>query len=349
MTSDLLLRLKTEGNPLIDDEKVTFLWEGDIAPHLIDDMHGWDRNPQPLQRNAPELWAFSFNLPRDAYLEYAFLDSATGDRVRDPHNKRRVNNGMGGQNHFFYMPDAAPTMLVRKRKEVPQGTITRHITPTWMLADNGKRTIHLYRPPLDEPVPLLVVYDGNDYLKRGKLAVIVNNLIAEKRICPLAMAFLTNGGSRRLVEYACSEAPLAWVDHEVLPLAREELNLLDIEAHPGAYGVLGASIGGLMALYTGVRMPHIFGKILSQAGVFHFEQFDSITVDMVQHFPKRELRVWMDVGKHDFLLKSNQMMYRLLKSKDYHVSYHEFTGAHCNTAWRDDIWRGLENQFGLDD
>ncbi len=349
MTSDLLHRLKAKGNPLIDDEKVTFLWEGNVAPHLIDDLHRWNGNPQPLQRIASELWACSFNLTRDAYLEYAFVDPATGDRVRDPHNKRLVNNGMGGYNHFFYMPDAAPSPLVNKRKDVPRGTISRHVTQTWMLADNGKRTIHLYQPPSDQPAPLLVVYDGNDYLKRGKLANIVDNLIEEKRISPLAMAFLSNGGSRRLVEYACSEATLAWVDHEVLPLARKELNLLDIEKHPGAYGVLGASIGGLMALYSGMRMPHIFGRILSQAGVFHFEQFDTVTTDMVQHFPKRDLRIWMDVGRYDILLRSNRKMYRLLNSKGYDVSYHEFSGAHCNTAWRNDVWRGLESIFGMEE
>ena len=297
MTPDLLQRLKTEGNPLIDGETATFLWEGDSAPHLIDDSHNWEENPQPLQRIAPKLWTCSLNLTRDTYLEYAFLNTGSDERVCDPHNKHHVNNGVGSYNHFFYMPDAAPTPLVRKRKGVTTGTISKHITRTWMLAENSKRTVHLYHPPTDEAVPLLVVYDGNDYLRRGKLAVIVDNLIAEKRIHPLAMAFLHHGGRRRFVEYACSEATLAWLDHDVLPLARRELNLLDIEKHPGAYGVLGASMGGLMALYTGLRMPQVFGKVLSQSGAFHFEQFDTISVDMVQHLPKRDIRIWMDAGK----------------------------------------------------
>ena len=346
MTPDLLQRLKTGGNPLIDGGKVTFLWEGDTAPHLIDDLHGWEPNPQPLQRIAPGLWACSFDLPQDAYLEYAFLDTVADERVRDPYNKHRIWNGINGYNHFFYMPDAAPTPLVRRRNDVPRGTVTKHILPAWMLEDEGKRTVHLYQPPIDEPVPLLVVYDGNDYLRRGKLAVIVDNLIAEKRIRPLAMAFLWNGGKRRFVEYACSEATLAWIDHEVLPLARRELNLLDIEKHPSAYGILGASMGGLMALYTGLRMPQVFGKVLSQSGAFHFEQFDTITVEMVQHLPKRDIRIWMDAGKLEWLLESSQKMANLLKSKDYDVTYRELTGGHCYTAWRNDVWRGLEVLFG---
>jgi enterochelin esterase family protein len=173
----------------------------------------------------------------------------------------------------------------------------------------------------------------------------MDNLIAEKRIQPIAMAFLTNGGRRRFVEYACSEATLAWIDHEVLPLAREQLNLLDIKKHPGAYGVLGASMGGLMALYTGLRMPDIFGKILSQSGAFHFEQFDTVTVDMVQYLPQHAFRIWMDAGKLEWLLGSSQKMHQLLKKKGYDVTYREYTGGHCYSAWRDDIWRGLETLF----
>jgi enterochelin esterase family protein len=349
MSADITQRLKKEGNPLIDGQKVTFLWEGDSAPRLIDDLHGWEGNPQGMRRIKPGIWACSFDLPRDAYLEYAFLDPETDERIRDPNNKRRIWNGVNGYNHFFYMPDAAPTLLARKRKGVPQGIITKHITKAWMLEDDGKRTVHLYQPSTDEPVPLLAVYDGNDYLRRGKLAIIADNMIAEKRIQPIAIAFLTNGGRRRFVEYACSEATLAWIDHEVLPLARRELNLLDVKNLPGAYGVLGASMGGLMALYTGLRMPDIFGKIISQSGAFHFEQFDTVTVDMVQHLLKRNLSIWMDAGKLEWLLESSQKMHNLLKNKGYDVTYREYTGGHCYTAWRDDIWRGLEFLFGMED
>jgi len=35
-------------------------------------------------------------------------------------------------------------------------------------------------------------------------------------------------------------------------------------------------------------------------------------------------------------------MYALLKEKNYPVKYHEFSAGHNFTAWRDDIWRGLE-------
>ena len=70
-------------------------------------------------------------------------------------------------------------------------------------------------------------------------------------------------GETRFIR-ACGESTLLFVAAQVLPLARAHLNLLDPAKHPGAYGVLGASMGGLMALYTGLRLPRIFGHVLSQ-------------------------------------------------------------------------------------
>jgi enterochelin esterase family protein len=346
MTRELLQRLKKEGNPLVYGQRVTFLWQGKSPPHLVDDLNGWEEYPQTFTRLAPRLFACSFDLPGDAYLEYAFVDPVTGEHIPDPHNERRVWNGVNGYNHFFYMPGAAPTPLVRRRKDVPRGVLTKHVIPASMLSEEGKRTVYLYGPPAEGPVPLLVVYDGNDYLRRGKLAVMVDNLIAEKRIRPLAMALLAHGGARRSIEYACSEATLAWLSEDVLPLAREQLNLVNVKAHPGVYGVLGASLGGLMALYTGLRMPEVFGNVISQSGAFHFDEFDTITVDMVRHFPKRDLRIWMDAGKLEWLLGSSRKMHRSLKQKGYDVTFREFSGGHCYTAWRDDLWRGLEALFG---
>jgi enterochelin esterase-like enzyme len=203
----------------------------------------------------------------------------------------------------------------------------------------------LYRPPVKEPVPLLVVYDGQDYLQRGKLTTMVENLMADGRIQPVAMAFLPNGGRWRNVEYACSDATLLWLDQIILPLSNEKLNLIDIDTQPGAFGVLGASLGGTMSLYTGLRMPDVFGKVITQSGAFMIESRDFAVVDLIRHRLAHDINIWMDIGKLDVLLKDNQNMHRLLQEKEYAVSYREFSGGHNYTAWRDDLWHGLEALF----
>jgi enterochelin esterase family protein len=353
--SSILDRLRRQGNPLIEGERASFYWQGDRAPRLRDDSQGWDEeDAQPLRRlparlqprGEQPLWNVSLRLPRDAYLEYHFYDPETGEILPDPFNPRTASNGMGGRNHFFYMPGAKPTPLAQRRGEVKHGSVERFMTDTWLMVDDGQREVHLYRPPVRERVPLLVVYDGTDFMHRARLVNIVDNLIAEGRIRPIAMALLQNGGRRRAAEYACSDATLAWIDREILPLAEEQLNLLSLRRNPGAYGVLGASFGGLMSIYTGLRMPEVFGRVLCQSGTFEFDGRDFAAVDLIRHGQARErLKIWMDAGHLDFLLEDNRRIQPLLKSGGYDVTYRESGGGHNYTSWRDDVWRGLEALF----
>ncbi len=353
VSNTIIQRAFESGNPVIDTDQAVFIWEGESAPFLTSDLNEWDDHPKRFKRVSPRLipdsaksiWYITLTLPRDAYFEYAFYDPTTQTNFLDPLNKKSVNNGMGGRNNFFYMPETMPSPFAMRRADVTSGTLKKHNIDTWIMDEFGTRDVYLYKPPVREAVPLLVVYDGNDYLQRGKLAVIVDNLIAEKRIQPIAMAFLQNGKRRRGVEYACSDATLAWIENNVLPLADKHLNLLDIKKHPGAYGVLGASFGGLMSMYTGLRMPDIFGKVISQGGVFEVEGRDFAAVDLVRHKHAQSMNLWMDVGTLDFLLGDNRRMKNILTENGYNFTYRECSGAHNYTSWRNDIWRGLEELF----
>jgi enterochelin esterase-like enzyme len=342
----LIEKAKEHGNPLIEGDQVTFMWQGKTAPRLIDDFHLWEDHPQKMTLIEKGLWAYSMELPTTTYLEYSFYEPRTKNRIEDPLNKNTVYNGLGHYNHFFYMPGHSPAEFAVQKKNVPHGNLTHHQVATWMLADDGQREVYFYRPPVKEPVPLLIVYDGTDYLERANLNVVVDNLIRQKRIQPIAMAFLQNGSDRRGVEYACSDATIMWLDNIILPLARKRLNLLDITKYPGAYGVLGASFGGLMSMYTGLRMPEIFGKVISQSGVFESEGRDFAAVDLIRAKQSRDIKIWMDVGRFDWLLEDNRRLQPILRENGYNVTYREFNGGHNYTCWRDEVWMALEDVFG---
>jgi enterochelin esterase-like enzyme len=351
----IIQRALKSGNPVIHGDRAIFIWQGRTAPYLTSDLNYWDENPKRFKRVSPRLipastkpiWSCTLTVPRDAYVEYAFQDLVTRENFPDPLNRKSVPNGIGGRNNFFYMPETMPSPFAFRRADVTPGKLTRHRVDTKWLREGYEREIFLYRPPVKEPVPLLVVYDGQDYLHRGKLAVIADNLIAEGRIQPIAMAFLPSGGRWRDVEYSCSDGTILWLDQTVLPLAQEKLNLLDVKKQPGAYGVLGASLGGTMAMYTGLRMPDVFGRVLSQSGAFNIESRDFVVVDLVRHGQARGLDIWMDIGRLDILLEDNRWMHALLQEKGYNVSYREFSAGHNYTAWRDDVRRGLEAMFPI--
>lgn len=337
----------SQQNPVIEGNKATFYWHGKTAPYFIDDIHMWEDAPQKMKRIDKGLWAYSIELPITAYLEYSFYEPRTETRIEDPLNKNIIFNGIQHYNHFFYMPKLSPTELAVRKKNILRGKVTHHLVETWMLADEGQRDVYLYHPPVKTPVPLLVVYDGTDYLKRALLNVIVDNLIHEKRIQPIAMAFLQNGDDRRSVEYACSDATIMWLDNVILPLAHKKLNLLDVTKYPGAYGVLGASFGGLMSMYTGLRMPETFGKVISQSGVFESEKRDFVAVDLIRSKRSREIKIWMDIGHFDWLLEDNRRLQPILRENGYDVTYREFSGGHNYTCWRDEVGIALEHLFGI--
>jgi enterochelin esterase family protein len=339
-------RARREGSPVVEQDTATFVWRGRGPLFVTGDFQAWSGSPLPLERLAPGLWARTVRLPPDAYIEYALVD-AKGRRVEDPLNPRTSDNGVGGRNAFFYMPGQQPTPLARRaRGRAARGRVTRHTVETSELAAGPRREVHLYQPPAPGPYPLLVVLDGTDYLRRAALPTLLDNLVLARRIRPVAMALVANGGTARTLEYACSDATLAFLQDKVLALAREKLPLVDERHKPGAHGVLGASLGGLMALYLGLRAPRVFGHVLSQSGAFAIpDKGDFVVFDLARAARRRRLRVWMDCGHFERLTEGNRRMLPVLKEAGHRVHYREYSGGHNYPAWRDDVWRGLEWLF----
>jgi enterochelin esterase-like enzyme len=348
----LLERARDEGTPLIDGDQVTFVWYGEgaePAPYLVGDFNDWDFEGKPirLQQVEPDVWAHTLTLPADAYIEYAFALSRR-ERLTDPFNPHVVWNGVDGFNHVFIMPDCDMTDLVARKKGVQRGTLTEHAVISYDTTASSPRQVWLYQPPVDQPVPLIVVWDGTDYLRRAYLTNIVDNLIAAGRIEPVALALLANGREARFVEYNENDVTLYFALQFVIPLAQKELKLIDYKAQPGSYGVLGASMGGLMALWAGVRMPEVFGRVISQSGAFGIapDGREMIIDKLIKLGEGKGIKIWQDVGTLEWLLEGNRQMNRLLRDNGYDVTYHEFAGGHNYTMWSNTVWRALEALFG---
>jgi len=345
MAENLVERALREKTPLIDGQTVTFVWQGAAnAPRLIADFNKWEHEGgSELKPVAEGVWALSVMLPLDAYVEYVFQDGK--ERVRDPFNPRRITNGIGSMNHFFYMPDAKPAGYTRPDRQAARGTVTSENLKAEGLVVGGRRRVHFYQPPCDEACPLLLVWDGQDYLRRARLATIIDNLIHQGRIRPIAMAMPEHRPQSRLLEYGCAEITLGFVEECVLPQARQRLNLLDPASEPGAFGVIGASMGGLMALYSGLRLPHIFGRVLSQSGAFSFPNHDFIVWDMIKWIDPARLKIWMDVGTHEWLIDTNRRMKAALEALRFDFVYREYHGGHNYTSWQNELGAGLEFLF----
>jgi enterochelin esterase-like enzyme len=340
----LLDRARRHGTPLIEESRAIFVWEGETPPRLMADFNGWeDGAPDEFEWVDENLWAFGIELPEDAYIEYAF--SKDGVRISDPYNRRKTPNGLGKTNHYFYMSKGKSTSLTHpvtadRRGEISEATLVSD----WYFA-NGHRKVYFYQPQVEQPVPLVVVWDGKDYLGRAHLPNIVDNLIALGKIQPVALAMIDNGGPARGVEYMCSDATPWMLVEALIPEARKRLNLIDYNEKPGSYGVMGASAGGLIALYTGLRLPHIFGNVLAQSGAYSFGPFDTVVWDLVDRMDPSRLNLWLDAGKFEWLVDCNRRMAGYLAERAFHFQYHEYNGGHNYPAWRNDLAAGLEFLF----
>jgi enterochelin esterase family protein len=327
--------------PLIEGNKVTFILRSKQQPVLMGDFNNWDfSHGIGLDQYAPGMWKTALEFPIDAYMEYSFF--VNGKRVLDPKNHQKADNGTGDINNYFYMPEAKPSSYA---VDVPlAGTLAeQQIVDDIRLLDSTRK-IYLYQPDVQEPCPLVVAYDGNDYLKRGHIVSIVENMVKEKRIQPLALALIPSTRAR-FVEYAGNDSTVSFVLNKVIPLTKKNLNLIDIHDHPGAYCILGASMGGMMALYSSIRAPQIFGKVICQSGAFRMYEEDFSIFDLVDREQIPQIQIWMDIGKYDFLYSINQRMHQLLIDKGYCVKYEEINGGHNYTTWRNNLPQALEFLF----
>ncbi len=330
-----LRRARQEGTPLFDDDAVTFVCFADEEPILMGDFNLWGLGGTPypaLQQPAPGVWTYTTDFPPDAYIEYTFTRSPDDPHARllDPYNQRLVSTGFGEYNGSFAMP-LFP--LPGKRPRRLLGQLACFNIASFMIGP-GKRRLWLYQPPVEHPVPLLVVYDGQDYLYRAHLPYMLERLAYGGRCAPVALALLQNAGPHRFMEYAMSEALLVALLNDVLPLAQQYLNLLDPAQHPGAYGVAGASLGGLMALYTALRLPHLFGRVISQSGSYHLRPGEQASLLLENLWQSQgPLRIWQDTGVYEWLRDTNRQVSTLLKAAGHHLHYHEYHDGHNWTAW----------------
>ena len=333
-----------EGNPVVLDGKVYFCWRGTNPPDLQTDLNGWEPHPaSSTEQIKKDFWACEVEIPPDAYVEYAYFRE--GHRIRDPRNKHLTPNGTGKFNHFLHMPAYHPETDSLDLHADLEGYFFSDQLDTLGLLAGASREVYYYQPPLPDPVPLLVVWDGADYAGRVNLSLLVEQLIFHEEIAPIALAMVDNGKRYRTMEYLCSEATLGFLMKSLLPDASRQLTLLDPRVNPGIYGICGASFGGLMALYTGLRAPEIFGKVLSQSGAFSVDNYEFSVWDLVRYLPRPPIRVSLDCGRFDRLLACNRDMQTLLLEKGYPTHYQEYNCGHNYPAWADHIVSGLKYLF----
>jgi enterochelin esterase family protein len=208
----------------------------------------------------------------------------------------------------------------------------------------------LYLPAGDPDrrrLPLLVVLDGPDYLRRGRLDRTLDGLIHDRAMAPVAVAFLANAGASRGVEYAASDFALRSLTDQVVPAAVDRLGLAPQAAEPGGRGsatILGSSMGGLMALHAAVRRPDVFGQAIVQS-CGALDAFDFTLLDWIRVAPPAPVRIWQDAGDFEWLADANDDLASLLRERGYDATYRRGPHGHNQMSWNEQLVEALPRMF----
>lgn len=323
------------------DRRVTFRLR---APAAMSVAVNGDFGPRmQLARDAEGIWTATTG-PLQPNL-YGYIFDVDGLRVPDPRNfrTRRLRPAVES---VVEVGGAAPQLF--QVQPVPHGVVHRHEYLSPVLHES--RRLYVYTPPgyeespaVDYPVLYLLHGAGEDaggWVDNGPAGVIMDNLIAQRRIEPMivVMPLCSVGGNfvtASLAERALNIEQFAreltdvvrpWVEKQYRADARRERR-----------AIAGLSMGGAQALWIGLNRPRLF------AWVGAFGSAISAT-NPAGAYPAFFLKpaeanamtslLWLGCGRDDGLAAANRNFRDALAAAGIQHVYHETEGGHTWVNWR---------------
>ncbi len=337
--------------PLVDGTDVTFVFRGTAdAVYLRCWISGLD-TAQPFQAlKGTDLWATTIELPKGSRIEYKFelvwgdhkefiLDPLNPVIAKDPFGANSVCQGYGYKRPQWSVHDPQSRQGLLHRRSFHSSAFEQ------------QREVNVYLPATyrdNRRYPLLVVHDGDDYLKYADLKAVLDNLTHRLEI-PSVIAALVQSPDR-LKEYSGNDAHAKFLAEDLLPFMSSEYPLLD-EAESRC--LMGASFGGVATLHAAWRYPETFGSLLLQSGSFAFSDlgrhnrgpvFDPVVRFMNEFREQTERpadRIFMSCGMYESLIYENRSLVPHLQGKGVEVYFEEARDAHNWENWRDRLRLGL--------
>jgi enterochelin esterase family protein len=212
-----------------------------------------------------------------------------------------------------------------------------------------KRRVGVYIPAQykeGSAAPFMVVHDGPSQANGYK--TILDNLIHQKRIPPIVLISIGNGGGdaqghERGKEYDNMNGDYAeYIETEVLP--RVEANCrVKLTKDPDGRAAMGNSSGGSAALIMAWFRNDLYHRVLTTSGTFVNQAwpFDPKYPDgawgfhetLISNSPQKPIRLFISVGDADLLnpnvmrdgmhdwVEANHRMAKVLKAKGYEYQY----------------------------
>jgi enterochelin esterase-like enzyme len=282
---------------------------------------------------------------------YRFL--VDGLRIADPANPHLAATIRFGSS-IFDLPGTPPRL--DQRQDVPQGAVQKRYYFSQVL--QRQKSLNVYTPPSydknnSSAFPVLYLRHGaggleNTWLTNGRADVILDNLIAQRRVNPMIVV-ITNGWIDDPVGRGPSpdrNTPQAFkklgeeLIEDVIPHVEARYRILP---GPENRAIAGLSMGAGQAFLIGLRNRDKFAWIGEfSSGIISRLGFDlSLEVPGLLDDPaavNKELKLlWLSCGSDDPRTTGQQRLAELLKNHGIRYEYRESPGAHEWKVWRADL------------
>lgn len=204
--------------------------------------------------------------------------------------------------------------------------------------DSLGRQIWVYTPAsISRPqsYPVLLVLDGEVWLKRHHLHLALAQLMDAGLIAPAYIVFIDSGGTeQRWQELGDSESDFGGY------LSGQLLNWLKthyaISPKPADRVVIGQSLGALTVLRTLVAYPQLIGAGISQsASLWQDVLFNELNALDATQTPLAGTRAWIEVGSQEWILAPLQpKAVHQLRKAGMQVKDMVYNGGHDYACWR---------------
>ncbi len=331
--------------PLVEyDTLVHFIYSGEAqSVGIAGDQTGWSPDINLQRISGTTFWYFTTHYEADARLDYKVVVNVN-NWILDPRNPNTCTGGYGPNSELRMPQDPAPPEIVY-HSEIAHGRI--HDTTFYSSNLGNSRNIRIYLPPgypeTGKQYPLIVFHDGPDYLSLGAAANVLDYLISQGRIMPVIGIFVPP--VNRDAEYAGAKIDLftAFITEELLPDIDSRYHT---SKEPDRRATLGASNGGNIALYIGIRHPEALGCIAAQSS----NVIPAITSTLLNG-PQLNLVFYLDIGEYDIpvLIPMVHQLDSVLTLRNYNHQMLEIHQGHSWGNWKEHLKIPLEQFFRIPD
>lgn len=348
------VEVASTSTPLIERDEdpeacvVTFLWRGTastvgvvVRANKLFDAN--DPDSGRLRRlEDSDVWHLSYRLPARWRGSYLFVvdDDGSGDVVRpDPSNPEHMPQPPGPDKSVVSAPSAPPQQFWSRRPGVARGVQSEHRFDSEILGNS--RRMWTWEPPAVEassPLSLAVLFDGEVWAGSLPVRATFDNLTAASLIAPTLVVMVGSvEPGLRSRELACHRPFVSMLTDELVPWIEQRFDIAEDRARRT---VVGQSLGGLSALYTGLVAPASFGAVIAQSASCWWrngegERGPEWLTGQVPALDAQPLRCYMEVGTDEGVnVGANHRMRDALVGAGHEVTFHEFVGGHDRACWR---------------